>query len=123
MKIVALSAALTAGFTVAAGASATVPAWTLTKAAAQVKAKVRVPWCRVYAGYPNVSTDCDGMRPLTDKARAAFAPAIVTCTGSGARVGQRYRTFVCAWAGNNDIARGRVQVTVTGPATFRWRSL
>lgn len=101
------------------------PAWSPTKAAARVQSDVRVPWCRVYPDWKDKygAPFCSAGKAVTPEARA-HEPLRVTnvvCTGTGA--GTAFRQLRCDWHWNNSVEHGTLLVYVTGPATFRWRSL
>lgn len=99
------------------------PGWTVAKAEAQINTKVRLPWCRAIPSYPRTGP-CPGPAPAaSDVVSGPFTPPNLRCMGSkpGARP-SLYVRFVCEWHTVNDFGRGRVEVFVTGPSTFRWRS-
>lgn len=111
-----------------ASAATPPPGWSPTKAAARVQASVRVPWCRVYPDWKDRygAPFCVGGRAVTPEARA-HEPLRVTnvvCHGTGTTgTGAAFRQLRCDWRWNNSVEHGALMVYVTGPATFRWRSL
>lgn len=112
-RYAALTAAV-AALIMAATAIAAAPKvwrWTPAQAAVVVKAKVKIPYCKVYPGSANCAT------------RTSVPITTATCSGVGAGKAGKYRLLSCHYELLNQLGPpGNISVTVIGKSTFRWKA-